>query len=104
MVQIVVGHELDLTTRGAVQVLQSGFTWSVIRECHSLAELLKQLAASPPAIIVCSDTLDPAYHAVALLERLQTAAPAARIVFIGAVRDGQLMCELLQQGAERLLT
>lgn len=103
MAQILLADEMDLVTRGARSVLLDCPDWTVVGECHSLSETLKQLSLSAVEVVICGEQIDPSYDALSLVERLRSAAPNVHIILIGSVADGRLLRDMLHFGLRAYL-
>lgn len=103
MAHILLADEMDLVTHGARSVLLINPAWTVVGECHSLNDTLKQLDPAAVDVVVCGEQLDPGYDALRLVERLRTAAPNAHMILIGSAADGRLLRDLLHIGLRAYL-
>jgi DNA-binding NarL/FixJ family response regulator len=103
LAHILLADEMDLVTHGARSVLLNHPGWTVVGECHSLNDMLKQLAATVVDVVVCGDEIDPGYDAISLVERLRSEAPHVHMILIGSVADGRLLRDLLHIGLRAYL-
>ena len=75
MTRILLADEMDLVTCGARFVLLDYPDWTVVGECHSLADTLKQLETKTVDVVLCGAQIDPFCDTLSLVERLRSAAP-----------------------------
>ena len=94
---------MDLVTHGARSVLLDNPAWTVVGECHSLNDTLKQLDPAVVDVVICGEQLDPGYDALRLVERLRTEAPNVSVILIGSAADGRLLRDLLHIGLRAYL-
>jgi DNA-binding NarL/FixJ family response regulator len=100
---ILLADEMDLVTYGARIVLLNNPTWTVVGECHSLNDTVRQLDPSVVDVVVCGEQLDPGYDALRLVERLRAEAPNVSMILIGSSADGRLLRDLLSIGLRAYL-
>ncbi len=100
---ILLADEMDLVTQGARAVLLDNPAWTVVGECHSLNDLLRQLDPAVVDVVICGEQLDPGYDALRLVERLRTAVPNVSVILIGSAADGRLLRDLLSIGLRAYL-
>jgi DNA-binding NarL/FixJ family response regulator len=97
-VRIVIADDMDLALEGLKAILRASGAFQVTGTYRALAELLDALAAQPPDVILLSDRLEPGMDVLALVERVQQAAPRARLLVMGNLPDGLIVQELLTCG------
>jgi DNA-binding NarL/FixJ family response regulator len=84
----VVGAETLLRERADTRILKA----------ENADDLIAQTADHQPAIVLMGDRFDPLFDADVLIERIIRAAPAARIILIGASIDGLVIRDLFLMG------
>ena len=97
-VRIVIADDMDLALEGMKTILRQHSAFQVTGTYRLLAELLDALAAQPPDVILLGDRLEPGMDVLALVERVQQAAPRARLLVLGNLPDGLIVQELLTCG------
>jgi len=97
-VRIVIADDMDLALEGLKAILRASGAFQVTGTYRALAELLDALAAQPPDVILLGDRLEPGMDVLALVERVQQAAPRARLLVMGNLPDGLIVQELLTCG------
>jgi len=98
MTSIVIADDMDLALEGIKTILRQHGAFQVTGTYRTLADLLDALAAQPPEVVLLGDRLEPGMDVLALVERVQQAAPRARLLVMGNLPDGLIVQELLTCG------
>lgn len=98
-VQVVIADEMDLALEGIKTILRLHGIFQVIGTHQALADLVDALKAQPPDVVLVGDRLEPDMDVLQLVERVQQAAPRARLLILGTLPSGLIVQELLTCGA-----
>jgi DNA-binding NarL/FixJ family response regulator len=96
--RIVLADDTDLALIGARAVVSRDDRFQVAGVCQSLPDLFDLITAAAPDVILLGDRLEPDLDVLALVERVQVAAPHARLIVMGRLPDGLIVHELLNSG------
>jgi DNA-binding NarL/FixJ family response regulator len=96
--RIALADDTDLALIGARAVVSQDDRFQVAGVCQSLPDLLDLITAAAPDVILLGDRLEPDMDVLALVERVQAAAPHARLIVMGRLPDGLVVHELLNSG------
>lgn len=97
-VRVAIADDMDLALEGIKTILRQYGAFHVTGTYRVLADLLDALAAQPPEVVLLGDRLEPGMDVLALVERVQQAAPRARLLVMGTLPDGLIVQELLACG------
>jgi len=102
-IHVVVAHNVDLALIGAQVVLEKESQFQLVAALNTVDKLLEAITDRYPNVIVFSERLDPDLDVLQLVERVQGAAPYARLIVVGNLRDGLLMRDLFHIGVQSYL-
>jgi len=98
-VRIVMADDMDLALEGMRAILRQHDSFQVTGAYLLLSEMLQALVELRPNVILVGDKIEPGLDVLALVERIQQAAPCARIVILSNLSDGLIVQELFTIGA-----
>jgi two-component system capsular synthesis response regulator RcsB len=98
-VRIVLADDMDLALEGMQAILRQHDSFQVTGTYLVLSEMLQALANLRADVILVGDKIEPGLDVLALVERIQQAAPRARIVILSNLSDGLVVQELFTIGA-----
>ncbi|MCL4237634.1 MAG: response regulator transcription factor [Anaerolineae bacterium] len=91
--------DMDLALEGMRAILRQHDSFQVTGAYLLLSEMLQALVELRPNVILVGDKIEPGLDVLALVERIQQAAPRARIVILSNLSDGLIVQELFTVGA-----
>lgn len=97
-VRIVLADDMDLALEGMKAILRQHGSFQVSGVYLLLSEMLPALVDLHPNVILVGDKIEPGLDVLALVERIQQAAPRARIVVLSNLPDGLIVQELFNVG------
>jgi two-component system capsular synthesis response regulator RcsB len=100
-IRILVADDADLTLLGARMVLEEDRRYQVVGTARALGDLVEQAAQQPDLIL-----FNEWFYNVDILtavERIQRAAPGARLIVMGVLADGLLIRDLFHAGVKGYL-
>lgn len=97
-VKIVIADDMDLTLEGMKAILRQHGSFQLVGAYQLLSEMLETIPGLHPDVILVGDKLEPGLDVLALVERIQQAAPRARIVILSNLPDGLIVQELFNAG------
>lgn len=98
-IQVMMADDMDLALEGMKVILGTSGAFQVTGTFQVLSDLLDALAAQPPDVILLGDRLEPEMDVLALVERVQQAAPRIPLLVLGGLPGGLIVRELLNCGA-----
>lgn len=96
--KVILADSMDLVLAGLQVILHRQTNVEISGTFQVLTPLLDALAGQRPDVILLDDRLEPALDVLALVERVQNAAPRARIIVMSNLQDGLIVQELLACG------
>ncbi|MBN1964590.1 MAG: response regulator transcription factor, partial [Anaerolineae bacterium] len=96
--KVILADSMDLVLAGLQVILHRQTNVEISGTFQALTPLLDVLAGQRPDVILLDDRLEPALDVLALVERVQNAAPRARIIVMSNLQDGLIVQELLTCG------
>jgi DNA-binding NarL/FixJ family response regulator len=101
-IRILIADDSDLTIYAAQHLLQQDHRYRVSGTARSMDELLTLVDHEPPDVILLNEWLH-AIDVLSAVEVLRGRAPLSRILVMGSLAEGQLICELLDAGVKGYL-
>jgi DNA-binding NarL/FixJ family response regulator len=98
-VQVAIADEMDLALEGIQTILRLHGMFQVTGTYQALVDLVEALKSQPPHVILIGDRLEPDMDVLELVERVQQAAPRARLLVLGTLPSGLIVQELLHSSA-----
>lgn len=96
--KVILADSMDLVVTGLQVILHQQTNVEISGTFQALTPLLDALAGQHPDVILLDDRLEPALDVLALVERVQNAAPRAQIIVLSNLQDGLIVQELLACG------
>lgn len=96
---IIIADNVDLAVEGMKTILHQHGAFQVVGTYQLLPDLLNALGDVRPDVILLGDRLEPDMDVLALVDKVQAAAPRARIVILSNLSDGLIVQELFTIGA-----
>jgi DNA-binding NarL/FixJ family response regulator len=97
-ITLVIADEMDLAAEGIKVVLRQYHDLQIVGTYSLLSDLLDELSALKPDVILLSDRLEPEMDPLTLVARVQQVAPRTRILVMSLVSDGLIVHELFTSG------
>jgi DNA-binding NarL/FixJ family response regulator len=97
-VNIVVAEQMDLALEGIKAILNQQKDLEVMGTYQTFDELIDGLTELRPQVILLGDRLEPGMDVLALVERVQRAAPRAQVIVMSSTPDGLIVHDLLAMG------
>lgn len=97
-VNIVVAEQMDLALEGIKAILNRQKDLEVMGTYQTLDELMDGLTELRPQVILLGDRLEPGMDVLALVERVQSAAPRAQVIVMSSTPDGLIVHDLFAMG------
>jgi DNA-binding NarL/FixJ family response regulator len=102
MIRIVIADDADLTILGAASVLSADHRYNVVGEARCVADLLDAVESAQPDVVVMSEWLH-SLDILSAVEAVRERLPTLRVIVMGGLADGLLICDLLDAGVNGYL-